>query len=408
MMTQDHDRLWTYIPVTDFDVPTPPVSDAARGGVLHLWRSLQGFFRHKKSATEEEPQWDRPTEELLRSVSPDPNWSEAAVSFAAGLRDDWLLAEQCDRPLRALVGPPGCDVASVVRSVAEQYRLKVLAAPSPETLLGSSEMDRSAWPSADEPDGIVVIPHLEHWFFRHEEGLTLVRNLIERLHLSRSRALIACDSWAWAFFGHALSIADTINDPLTVAAFDASKLDTWFRSNLNDQDHGFRQRADDEPVFPENLNTDGDGKEPTTRHTSTVIKSLAATSRGSLGVASAFWCASLRTHDSVNPASERPARGAPTMLEVASPYDLRPPALPDNVARVNQFILHSLLLHGGLPLSSLIILLPFSRDEIQSRVAALLRVGILEVRQGRLNVTLTVYPSVRQSLLNEGFLTDAF
>ncbi|HXV59976.1 MAG TPA: hypothetical protein VEK15_04725 [Vicinamibacteria bacterium] len=405
----DETDIWSYIPVADFEVPSPPASDAARGLARRLWTSLRdAFHRPNQKASSEEVQLDRPPVDRLRSVTPDPDWKPAADLLAAELGDDWFDNRRPARPLQVLIGPPGCDVAEVLEVLAQKRQLNVLTAPSPEVLLEASYSNLSELHAVQESiDEILVIPHLERWYLRHQDGLSVVRTLVQRLNQNGRRVLVGCDSWAWAFLQHAIGVQDRLGAPITLASFDPARLDAWFRSTFDTSEYEFRQSGDGESVFPELDNTDKTDTERPRREKSMTIRSLAATARGNPGVALALWRASLRTRDT----GQEPDPSAQTsrpVLWVVSPAQFALPELPVDADRVDRFVLHSVLLHGGLSLSSLVTLLPFSCEQVQRSVSLMRRVGMIEEQMGRLCVTLTAYPLVRRDLLSGGLLTDSF
>lgn len=402
---EDASQIWNCIPVSDFEVPSPPASDAARGAAVRLWKSLQNMFSQpNRKAASEQPQWDRPPLDLVKSISPDPDWNHPAIQLANALEVDWFENRQPARLIYAFVAAPGVDIAETLQRIAQQRRLSVLAAPSPASLFKASRSETSTLNAVDASnDEILAFPHLEQWYLRHEDGLTMVRELLERLIILRKRVLLGCDSWAWAFLQQTIGIEDMLGEPQTLAAFDAKRLDGWFRSTFDFQGHEFRQSGNNELVFPDLLNADNKELE-----SSTAISSLAAKARGNPGVALALWRAGLRTCDADGDASAPPSSAAKSVIWVATPSDLAPPELQVDVDQVHRFVLHAILLHGGLSQSSLDAILPFSRDDIQRRVSALRRAGVLDEQDERLRVTLTAYPLVRRDLESEGFLTDAF
>ena len=129
---------------------------------------------------------------------------------------------------------------------------------------------------------------------------------------------------------------------------------------------------------------------------------------GNPGVARANWNACLRTYNRNSKASPSFDRKSESVLWVVSPDKLTPPQFPINSDRIHRYVLHSLLLHGGLSLASLLAILPFSRDEIYRHVSELRRTHILDEQDSVLRVNLLAYPIVRRDLQSEGFLTDAF
>ncbi|WP_442510707.1 hypothetical protein SH528x_002347 [Novipirellula sp. SH528] len=411
--------VWSYIPVAEFVAPTPPASDAARGSLRRVWNWVKHSVRSPSSpAIDEMSQWDRPADELLKSVSHAPDWSDAASELANKLGDDWFKSEQPTLLIQPLVGPPGCDISGVLQTLAKQRRLRTLAAPDPKSILESANQlettpsGDSAANAGDESSGeILVVPHLEKWYLRHEDGLTLVRQLVEQLITRRNRVLIGCDSWAWTFLQHAVGIEDILGPPLTLAPLDEARLDTWLRRTLPVGQIEFRRTSNEQPIFPE-LTEAGNGSEnekaKPANGRSDILTSLAVVAHGNPGVARAKWNACLRTYNPNSDESPSVARKTESVLWVVSPDKLTPPQFPVDSDRMHRFVLHAVLLHGGLSLASLLAILPFSRDEIYRRVRELCRAHFLDEQDDVLRVNLVAYPIVRRDLQSEGFLTDAF
>lgn len=186
---EDASHTWTCIPVSDFDVPSPPASDVPRGVALRLLKSLKEIFNQpKEKAANERPQWDRPSDELLRSISPDPDWKHAATQLGEAVGDEWFENRQPARLINAFVAAPGINIAESLQHLARHKRLTVIPPPSPDSLFEKSRTDAATLESIDAPSTeIAVIPHLEWWYLRHEDGLGLVRNLLERI------SCIACE-----------------------------------------------------------------------------------------------------------------------------------------------------------------------------------------------------------------------
>ncbi len=404
----DESDPWTYIPAAEFKAPLPPATEAARGGLRRLWKSLQCMFQQTKhKVANEVPTYDRPALDLLESIVPDPDWNQAAGHLADALGEDWFQRGQTGHRLCSYVGPPGCEIGAALHALAEQRGLRVLSAPTPESLLEASSSNASALALLDQADQVWVIPHLEAWYLRHEDGLNLIRRLLERLISTNSRALIGCDSWAWAFLQRALGIEATLGQPQTLAACEAERLDAWFRANVDLGGYEFRQSGKDEPIFPEPAAADhervDDERADSPDQVSALIRSLAAKSRGNLSVALALWRASLRTCDTEKDVA--PAKNAGSVLWVDPHATTR---LDIDLDQLHRFVLHYVLLHGGLSLGLLVKLLPQPVHDLHSRVSELRQAGILAENGDQLHVTLATYPLIRRNLDSEGFLTDAF
>ena len=71
------------------------------------------------------------------------------------------------------------------------------------------------------------------------------------------------------------------------------------------------------------------------------------------------------------------------------------------------FVLHTLLLHDGLPGQLLSQVLPFPESQTQGSLQSLRVAGVVARDQDRWRVTAAGYPAVRRFLQSEGYLVDA-
>ncbi|EMI22953.1 hypothetical protein RMSM_00120 [Rhodopirellula maiorica SM1] len=407
---EEPESTWTFIPAADFTVPIPPATDAARGTLRRTWQLLYSAMRRSNpQASSTSTDWDCPANSLLQTVSPTPDWMHVADAFTAAIGRTWFDLASSTHPIHTVIGPPGCDLSKMLLRLAQQHQLRTLTAPAPESLLEPLTDDLFCADTEDVSEQeILVVPQLERWYLRHEDGLHRLRALLEHLTSTRSRVLIGCDSWAWAFLQHAVGIEDRIGSPLTLSPLDAKRLTHWFRRTLPLDQYEFMHPGNN-PVFPTRDDTkqgNGCDKDPQTNETSDFFTSLSVKSRGNPGVAQAIWNTLLRTRNAKNDMSPSTSHPEKTSLWVVSPDELATPQLPLNNDRVHRFIVHAILLHGGLSRRSLATVLPFSPDEIHRRVSELCRAHILVEQNDELQVNLIAYPIVRRELQSEGFLTD--
>lgn len=371
--------------------------------MIALWNRLKDMFHRSGDQLPETLPERQPAGEMLDAATFQPDWHLAAMALAEEVRP-WLESTNPDRNHRVLIGPPGCDVSAVMHALSQKQGLLTFGPPTSEAILGESA--GAGWAALDDSShsGVLVIPQLARCYLRHANGLTLVRRLLEQIVASPHRVLVGCDSWAWAFLNRAVGIDDLLGEPLTFAPFDGNRLDSWFRSNCQVADYEFRQIGSEKSLFPELPKSNHE--DTSSWSGSPFIQNLAAYSRGNPAVALAFWRAGLRRGEPELNESADSIRDRESVLWVVPPSQLTP-RISNEVDRVHRFVLHSLLLHGGITLSSLQLILPFDRAEVVRRVASLQRWGLLEEQDQVMQVRLMAYPFVRQNLLEEGLLTDA-
>ena len=231
--------LWDLVSASDFEVPGTPAKEAARGHSRRLWRWLLGevLQRPKQVEAGESTRLRNCSADELDTTSPEIDWNEAARLLSADLKERLKTSSTEGSSLLVLVAPPGSGVPDVLEAVAREQQLTILAAPPASELLGDEDAHQRFLQSLNARNNqTLVVPRLERFFLRHEAGLALVQTLVERL-MSRHRVLLGCDSWAWAFLQHAIGIEDLLGSPLTLAPFNAPRLDAWFRSYLRFAEH---------------------------------------------------------------------------------------------------------------------------------------------------------------------------
>jgi hypothetical protein len=139
------------------------------------------------------------------------------------------------------------------------------------------------------------------------------------------------------------------------------------------------------------------------------LKRLAAYSRGIPGIAWALWRQSLlgEFNDELSLEEQQEFHQSEATTIWVRPWDdLEHPSLPSDFDRVDAFILHTLLLHGGLPAGLLTNLLSLSATELIRHLYHLQAAGLVEEDAERWLVSPLGYPVVRRFLDNAGYLTD--
>lgn len=444
--------VWQFIALSDFNRPTETVS---REAVTNLRSYLRALGRKVDSQaqpiskTQEELQTlpDRLFERAVRT----PEWGEMGVRGLEDALDLWLEAETDKAGIQVIVHGPFDGVAQSVELLAHRRDWHVVPIPSTEKLFGGGV----AWQQDILPPdgGRWVIPRLERSYLRHYSGLNQVRRLVERIWQSGSAGLITCESWAWAYLNEAIQISSFFPTPITLSPFGVPRLSLWLE-RMAQRTFGhrfvFRSAASGKEIFLptavaiECLQKDEDSKEASLENNqrSSYLRSLAVASRGNPGIAWAIWRASLylaadedldavragidqahaeteaqesgdqETDEDSEPVVKEKARAAARLDKGLTVWirqwdDLELPRLPANAHTVEAFILHALLIHGGLPHRLLSDLLPLQPGALLSGMRRLQAVGIVhESIESLWRVTPAAYPAVRSFLSREGYLLD--
>jgi hypothetical protein len=296
----------------------------------------------------------------------------------------------------------------------------MVGSPSPTQILEGG----SAWLAKVTEDNLLplVIPRLGKCFIRHQEGLVLISRLLEWLQSTRRRCLIACDSWAWAYLVKALQIDVMLPTPMTLSPFDGSHCQFWLPSLASRIHKGrffFRDISTGQPLFPmaeryfhdmEHL----DNQEAVYGDwvgVSYFIRHIAAYGRGLPDVIWEIWrqCLQVSRDLPLNQAAlEKQAKDKGYTVWVQSWSQLKLPVVPTPIGTDECFILHTLLLHGGMTAELLAALLPLSYNQVRRILHFFWDAELLEQVAETWRVRLFAYPAVRQFLAHEGYLVDQF
>lgn len=393
--------LWDYVPFAEYKLPAAPVT--------HSVRERLAFFRRLfgRSEKEREPPLEA-TENIqplpdwqLECIAPAPEWHDPVVALDGELKD-WLVQEKPGSPFIVMVGPPHNGHCEILTSWAQRHQWPVLSPPSATQILAGDD----TWLSKQIGDGTpFVFPCLERAYLRHPDGLSLVRHFLANAYAgSMGRGIIGCDSWAWAFLRHVW--CGRVPVTLVLQAFDETRLARYLRKLADasgDRPLRFLQSDSGSDVLPP------PDKEETSGETSNFLQLLAAHSRGIGGIARTIWRANLQSE----PDKQLTLKGDNAVCKIAkqtvwvTPWiQIAHPCLPSSAGRDEAFILHTLLLHNGLPLELMQRLLPLSPSQIMETLIRLEENGLTAQDEAGWRVTPQGYPAIRQFLQAGDYLVD--
>jgi hypothetical protein len=411
--------LWRFIRLDEYQKPGKPTGETVRKGISGLWTRLRRSQSSDKSVIEHENLHAVP-QSLLDQAVARPDWQVLLPAVNEALKD-WLAADDPDCSVQVVVGAPHSGVQEALTSwgASEQWRV-VEAPPGEQILVGGEDWLAGLCEEEDTP---MVISRLEGCYLRHYEGLSLINRMLDFLAATSRRCLIGCDSWAWAFLCEALQVDDALPHPFTLEPFDHSRLERWFLQLAGGGNSGFvfRQADNGKPVLPPialqgNHGGDYEGEQKQANAKSSFVqesdflKHLAAYSLGIPEVAWSIWRHSLRSSP-IEGLDEKSQEGVPWAHQASSIW-VKPwgqidlPTLDGATDQDQLFVLHSLLVHRGLPADILVQLLPFSPAEVARSLHSLHSSGLVEKVKDHWQVTPLGYPAVRQTLKNEGYLVD--
>ncbi len=409
------DLPWCFAPVARYKLPAGPAGQTAS----KLWSRLKNVLRPVDDEAAPARQEDdlRALQEvrLAHLVGP-VDWREALDPLEAALGDPDGVGGLGEGAVRFVIGPPYGGHVAVLEHWAERHGARRIAGPSPAQILAGDDSWLETGPGPGQP---WMLPRLEHCYLRHAGGLQLLRGLLERVDTGRAgRGLIGCDSWAWAYIQRLWPLPRP--EALALQAFDGDALRHLFaRLTEGKARLRFRHARSGADVLRVPVAED---KEPNPE-----FIRLAAHCRGNIGLAREYWRQRLRAEPEteeaaagdVETASESAREGPggeagavdqpePVSATVWVSAVLGEPTLPSETDEDIAFVLHALLLHGGLQAELLPGLLPLPAHRITAIVRRLEALHVLQFADGRWRIAPLAYVVVRQLLQQRDFLTDDF
>lgn len=402
-------QLWEFLPLSEHAAPSERSGPVARGRLRRLRRFLREHLPGGRPQAEEPSELDLPDAQLLELLIPavDVEAGSAALASALG---DWPADPGAAGGARTVVGPPGSGVQEMVAALGRERGWPEVEPPDRAELVDGGDRTSVGLEAAGNAGQPVVVARLEHWLLRTATGLPVVRRLLHELHTRRVPALMGCDSWSWAFLCRAMAVDDLLGEPLVPRAFDGAALDRWLGAPFRSRRLDCRQAANREPVFSApgpaapGAAAPEAGAQPAP--VSALLDSLAVASRGIPVVAAAMWRRGLRSRADQTappPGTGEQESGWTLWVRGTEEMEVRPPAGLD---RLDRFVLHALLLHGGLAVTTLGGVLPFPEDDVRGRLRKLAAAGVVGEQEGIWTVEPAAYGPVRRLLAVEQMLVD--
>lgn len=391
-MNQKEQNLWEYVPLADYAAPQATISRTIKSGIKDIW---QRFQRQDTPAHNPAQDLEYLPPSAVEKVAPPSNWSGAIRALEIAVKDKTGSLEAPS--VMMVVGRPGSGNAQILSHLAKSLGWRLISAPDPQQIL-TQDLAWLDWTKSAETPW--VIPDLSKTYLRHVRGLTLIRQLLARINSKAAGpGVIGCDSWGLSYLQRVLPVP--FPGAVVAQAFDDHALGRWLNQRADDgcgRQILFRQANNGETVLPEE-----DGAKA-----SAFINQLAARSFGIPGIALEIWQRALKREPDQtagDQASETgPADGITIWVE---PWENMPSlVVPSDLGPASPILMHSLLLHNGLPRDLAADLLPFSATETGRTLLALTNAEIVQTHQGELKISARWYPSVRAYLNREGYLTD--
>lgn len=412
------------IPAEQWAQPQTSVRRSLKDAIRHLLTQLQAGVSQAEEPFESMDDLPELSAAQQRRLAPEPDYSRQAEAIACGLKQA-RSEGSLSREVVCLVAPPFSGVQQALGLLPEvgtsgptESGDDEWSIIEPPNTLSFGDHDASEWWDSQDLSRPWVIPELADFWLRSLSGLALVRELFRRIaNGDTSAGIVGCSSWCWRYWGHYLENAQM--SPWTPAAMDAERLGVWFSylaSGKGKSSVVARMTGDGLYVLPTAEAAEAEkSKRGKKRKYSTFLRDLAATSRGNPGVALAIWQRSLRAQPDDDAKLEQSDDEPNTRSRAADCWvvplgRLSLPSMPQSKESVTGFVLHGLLLHNGLDMTSLEAVTGVSTYELSLVLSRLKRAELVvcDPADGRWQVTPIGYPTVRRHLQSWGFPLDQF
>lgn len=416
-MNDGRQSLWSFVTLDAYKRPPEPSAEAARSGMRaflgHMWRRAK-----PEGAVSVEAELQSVPQRQLDRAAPAPYWDDASEALRRTLTES-IPPDPGEPFVHPVIGPPGSGTRHIIAHAAETQGWKVFDPPSWEEILRGAGEWLSRVENAEEE--LLVMPCLDRCYLRHHNGLSAIRAFFDTIRRQRRRCLVGCNSWAWAYLRTAAQIEGRHSVPLTLRPFDGANLSRWFRdlaASSGAYPVTFLQSDTGEVVLSTEDHDErgsGDaahktgGRAQAGAEAPAFLKHVAGRSRGIPLVAWAIWRNSLRitAKDKIEEEAVEASRLQEGLTIWVRPWPRTTlPSVPSDLGRPEAFVLHTLLIHNGLPADLLPVLLPFAPSVISQSLDRLNAAGLVKFEADLWRVTLLGYPAVRQYLYYEDYLVD--
>ena len=393
-MVSEDKKVPLFEPISNFTKPSLPAQETLR---LFYAKFLALFHSTETTPFIADDKLKKATLDILDEVVAPPACGPVIDELQATL-GPWIDEKSSPFHIASIVLPP-CDENGILEEWALRNGHQILSAAARNALL--TPVEEPLLPDLSG-DGVLVIPRLEHWFLRHQDGLKTIRRLLAAINTLDRRVVIGCNSWAWEFLAKAVGADMVLPEGKTFKAFDEMRLYRWM-SELS-EDEKSRNLSFKLPAS----GTDVMGLDPEGNLANDFFKTLAARSLGIPWVAWHMWRRSLRSGDDESIAAETEA-GSVDQEAAADEQTLWVAALEEFVLPgggdpTALLALHALVIHGTLTVEELRLVLPTVGES--NVLSALITAGFVEREKEFLKCRPAAYPAIRQGLSSAGFSMD--
>lgn len=396
-----------------------------------IQQAMQSWLRKKEIAEPDEALVALPDilgSQLMQQIqalpSPQPYQAFVQQELAAAV-ETWQ--QNLDAPnILVFLGSPVEPIAKILHDSLEHWQNSPLPVTIPipcrsrsrdpllltqqiqQALTSYKEIDPTVTNDADEPvvaelnhrTNLMVVPCLDQCFLRcigGWEGIEYLRHIA--INHRSCFWVIGCSHWAWDFLDFVCQISAYFSEVKPLPELDGGMLKDWLdpitKTVIKFEPNQIQLLKENKSEFSSD------------ERRQAYWDSLASQSLGVSRIAAKLWLQSLRIEKAIveNEDLSQAKLGKTTPQE--QPFILyeTKPSLPDlpELTDIDRYLLHSLLIHGQITSAHLAFSLGQQEGQVQTRIQALLREGVLERSSGALAVQASHYPRLKAELENNNF-----
>lgn len=140
---KDTPGIWEFIPISEYQSPKVPVSQASRKGLSQIWSLFRQDEEETGSPFKPEEDSHLLDARQLEQISPALDWDDAATALKEMLQD-WLQSDRPGQHVALLVEPPYGGHAETLRAWATRDDVTVIDPPSSAQIMDNGD----AWLAA--------------------------------------------------------------------------------------------------------------------------------------------------------------------------------------------------------------------------------------------------------------------
>lgn len=338
-------------------------------------------------------------ERLEKFLAPEVDLNDVSNALDLCL-ETWLENFNSETSITYIIGPHFSYNSEILGLWAKNNDACIISSPSYEEILSGCEKFSLNFP---EKGKIWVIPDLENFFLRHENGLKKIRKLLHMAELGElGKGIIGCHSFAWAYFQAVLKFSP--KNVLTLQSFNDEKFVSMISKSVKSSSYTkfkFLNISNGKKIT--GISLENEPIDP-------LFTKISAYCRGNVFSALNLWKDKLRLENdnlkSKNSFLEQKEGSNETFIFVLP--EITEPVFSPAFEDESVIVLHTLMIHNCLPFDILLRIIPFSESRCENAVLSLFSSGFLEKKGNEITVSVSAFYAVRKLLFGRDYLVDKF